>query len=228
MPRDAKGAVGIRAQRHQAAPKRGLGGSGPVGGPLGCPWPCWGRLDHKGPGSPSPSIQVLNTAHSPSLTLGAQSSLRGERASTKTAWEPGAVFSQCGIVWASPGGSFQRYVGPQRSLSNVAPILQMSKWRPEASWPSLAIHFSINTYLFIEHRLCQALGGHRGLRDESHAGPALEALGAWQGSRSCQRTLMIQCGQCGVRGSTGDGGGGAQRRGPWPSRAGDGRASWKR
>ena len=49
-------------------------------------------------------------------------------------------------------------------------------------------------------------------------GPALEALGAWQGSRSRQRTLMIQCGQCGVRGSTGDGGGGAQRRGPWPSR----------
>lgn len=32
---------------------------------------------HKGPRVPEPPIQALNTAHSPSLTLGAQSSTRG-------------------------------------------------------------------------------------------------------------------------------------------------------
>lgn len=89
VPRDAKGAVGIRAQRHQAAPKRRLGGSGLSEALWGVHGLVGSRLDHKGPRVPEP----LNSSsqHCPQSQPHPRSTVfhTRERASTKTAWEPG-------------------------------------------------------------------------------------------------------------------------------------------
>ena len=217
VPTDAEAAVGIRAQLHQAAPKRGPGGSGLSEALWGVRGLFGSRLDHKGPEAPEP----LNSSsqHCPQSQPHPRSTVFHTR--ERALLTPPGNLGSLLLMWhhlGTPGGSFQNCVSPQGDWSQHG--LHFTDEQTEAEHPGPVWPFirAVNTYLFIEHRLCQALGGHRRLRDESHAGPALEALGAWQGSRSCKRTLTIQCGQCGVRGSTGDGGGGARRRGPWPSR----------
>ena len=89
VPTDAEAAVGIRAQLHQAAPKRGPGGSGLSEALWGVRGLFGSRLDHKGPEAPEP----LNSSsqHCPQSQPHPRSTVfhTRERASTNTTWELG-------------------------------------------------------------------------------------------------------------------------------------------